>query len=283
MPAVLFNDLAKTANDVLNDDYDYSRKLKIKTKASNGVTFTTEGALANNKSILAKVAGGFTHQGSGIVFKKLQVNTQGRLVTEAELPNVFTKGLTLSFKLEDGSVAKNLSAKQVGVLGAEYKQDKFSFNSEADFVGNTVKAAGVFAQDNFLVGGQAAFNVDKTSVTEHNVGISYVGGDFSSSLVTKKNFNVLSASFHHKISKDTIYAAVLDYDLKTASNTLNVGGRYKADADTTYAGKIDSEGFISLASIQKVRPYVSLTTSVQIDAKNFEGDSHKFGLGLTLG
>lgn len=281
--AVLFKDLSKTAEDVLKDDYDFSRKLKIKSKASNGVSFTTEGQLNANKSILAKVAGGFTHTGTGVVFKKLQVTTQGRLVTEADLPNVLAKGLNLTFKLEDGSVAKNTSAKQVGVVGAEYKQDKFSFNTDADIVGNSVKAAGVYVQDNFVVGGQVGFNLEKSAISEHNVGVSFVGGDFAASLITKKNFGALQASFHHKLSKDTVYAAVLDYDLKSAANKLNVGGRYKADADTTYAGKIDSDGFVSLASIQKVRPFVTLTTSVHVDAKNFEGDAHKFGIGLTLG
>ncbi|TMW54930.1 hypothetical protein Poli38472_014883 [Pythium oligandrum] len=174
-------------------------------------------------------------------------------------------------------------AKQVGVVGAEFKQDKFSFNADADFVGNSVKAAGVFVQDNFVVGGQVAFNVEKSALTEHNVGVSYAASDFATSVVTKKNFSALSASFHHQLSKDTVYAAVLDYDLKSAANTLTVGGRFKADSETTYAGKIDSEGFVSLASIQKIRPYVALTTSVHVDAKNFEGDAHKFGIGLTLG
>lgn len=283
MVAVLFKDLSKTAENVLKDDYDFSRKLKIKSKASNGVSFTTEGQLNANKSILAKVSGGFTHGASGVVFKKLQITTQGRVVTEAELPNVLTKGLTLSFKLEDGSVAKNASARQVGVLGAEYKQPSFSANAEADFVSNTVSAAGVIAQGNFSVGGQTAFNIDKSQLTQHNVGVSYTGADFVTSVVTKKNFAALQGSFHHHLSHNTVYAAVLDYDLKSASNTLVVGGRYKVDADTTYIGKIDSDGFLSLASIQKVRPYVALTTSVHVDAKNFEGDSHKFGLGLTLG
>ncbi|KAE9026759.1 hypothetical protein PF010_g1963 [Phytophthora fragariae] len=280
---VLYKDLAKTAENVLRDDYDFSRKLKIKSKASNGVSFTTEGALSANKSILAKVSGGFTHGASGVVFKKLQITTQGRLVTEAELPNVLTEGLKLTFKLEDGSVAKNTSAKQVGVLGAEYKQKNVAVNSEADFVSNTVSAAAVLSQGGFAVGGQTAFNVDKSAIVQHNVGASYTGADFVTTLVTKKNFAALQASFHHHLSHNTVYAAVLDYDLKSASNTLAVGGRYKADADTTYCGKINSEGFLSLASIQKVRPYVTLTTSVHVDAKNFEGDSHKFGLGLTLG
>lgn len=279
----LFKDLASTAENVLRDDYDFSRKLKIKSKASNGVSFTTEGALNTNKSILAKVSGGFTHNASGVVFKKLQITTQGRVLTEAELPNVFTEGLKLTFKIEDGSIAKNTSAKLVGVLGAEYKQRNFAFNTDADFVTNTVSAAAVLSQNGFAVGGQTAFNVDKSAIVQHNVGASYTGADYVTTLVTKKNLAAVQASFHHHLSHHTVYAAVLDYDLKSASNTLVVGGRYKVDNDTTYCGKINSEGFLSLASIQRVRPYVTLTTSVHVDAKNFEGDSHKFGLGLTLG
>lgn len=247
------------------------------------MSFTTEGALNTNKSILAKVSGGFTHNASGVVFKKLQITTQGRVLTEAELPNVFTEGLKLTFKIEDGSIAKNTSAKLVGVLGAEYKQRNFAFNTDADFVTNTVSAAAVLSQNGFAVGGQTAFNVDKSAIVQHNVGASYTGADYVTTLVTKKNLAAVQASFHHHLSHHTVYAAVLDYDLKSASNTLVVGGRYKVDNDTTYCGKINSEGFLSLASIQRVRPYVTLTTSVHVDAKNFEGDSHKFGLGLTLG
>ncbi|KAI9895710.1 hypothetical protein PsorP6_019615 [Peronosclerospora sorghi] len=280
---VLFRDLAKTAENVLRDDYDFSRKLKIKSKASNGVTFTTEGALSGKKSILAKVSGGFTHDASGVVFKKLQITTQGRVIADAELPNVVTEGLKLTFKLEDGSIAKNTSVKQVGELGAVYKLKNVALNSEADFVSNTISAAAVLSQGGFAFGGQAAFSIDKSAIVQHNIGASFTGPDFVTSIVTKKNFAAVQASFHHHLSHSTVYAAVLDYDLKSASNTLVVGGRYKVDSDTTYCGKIDSEGFLSFSSIQKVRPYVTLSTSVHVDAKNFEGDTHKFGLGLTLG
>jgi len=72
---VLYKDIAKTAENVLKDDYDFSRKLKIKTKAANGVSFTTEGDMASNKAILAKLSGSFTHESSGVIFKKLQVSS----------------------------------------------------------------------------------------------------------------------------------------------------------------------------------------------------------------
>lgn len=280
---VLYKDIAKTAESVLKDDYDYSRKLKIKSKASNGVVFTTEGELASNKSILAKLSGAFTHNQSSVVFKKLQVTTHGRLITEAELPNVFTPGLKLTAKYEDGSSAKNAGAKRVGVFGFEYTKDNFAVDGSADLSTNTLKESVVYGIDDVLIGAQAAFNLDKSALSDHNVALSYKGGDFAATLQTKKKFNAISGSFYHRLSKDTIYSALFDYDLKSGSNHLTVGGRFNADHLTTYAGKVESDGHVSLVLIQKIRPFLQLTTSAHIDAKNFDGDAHKFGIGLTLG
>ncbi|GAB9465588.1 hypothetical protein Gpo141_00002992 [Globisporangium polare] len=280
---VLYKDLAKTAENTLKDDYDFSRKLKIKTNASNGVSFTTEGEMGSNKSILAKLSGSFAHSQSGVVFKKLQVTTHGRLVTEAELPNFFTKGLKITAKVEDGSVAKNASAKRVAVVGAEYVQKAFSVEGSANLSTNVISESAVYGFDNVLVGAQAAFSLDKSSFTDHNVAASYLGNDFTATLQTKKKFNAVSGSFFHRLSKDTIYSAVFDYDLKSGANHLTVGGRYNADPLTTYAGKVESDGHVSLVLLQKIRPFLSLATSAHIDAKNFDGDAHKFGIGLTLG
>ena len=280
---VLYKDIAKTAENVLKDDYDYSRKLKIKTKTSNGVTFTTEGDMGSNKSILAKLSSGFNHGATGVVFKKLQVTTQGRLITEAEIPDVFTKGFKLTGKFEDGSGAKSANSKRVGVIGAEFVQKSFSFDTQAHITGNAIRASGVYGLDNILFGAQAGFSVDKSAVTDHNVAVSYTGNDFAATVQTKKKFNAVSGSFFHRLSKDSIYSAVFDYDLKSGSNHLTVGGRYNADALTTYAGKVESDGHVSLVLVQKIRPFLALSTSAHIDAKNFDGDAHKFGLGLTLG
>ncbi|CAH0491999.1 unnamed protein product [Peronospora farinosa] len=280
---VLYKDIAKTAENVLRDDYDFSRKLKIKTKATNGVTFTTEGDMASNKAILGKLSGTFTHQSSGVVFRKLQVTTHGRLISEAELPNVFTKGLKLTAKVEDGSLAKNTHTKRIGVFGWEYQQPSYSVNGTIDVGASTVSKSAVYGFDNVLVGAQAAFNYNKSAVVDHNVALSYRGNDFTATLQTKKQFNVLSGSFHHHLSYDTVYSALFNYNLKSGQNTLSVGGRYNADKLTTYAGKVESDGHVSLALIQKIRPFLALTTSAHLDVKNFDGDAHKFGIGLTLG
>jgi voltage-dependent anion channel protein 2 len=283
MPCVLFKDIGKTAKDTLSDDYDFDRKLKIKTKTSNNVTFTTEGTMGQSKAILAKLSAGFSHS-SGINVKKLQVTTHGRLIGEAAVKPI--KGLNLTFKAEDGSIRNTAGVKYrpVGKVGAEYTINNMASTAEVDFANNAVNATACFGYENFTVGLQGALNIERSALSDRNVGISYAGKDFSASVVSKKSLSSVMASFDHKPSTGSfIYAAQLEHDIKSQSHALTVGGRYKPDSETTFCGKVNSDGLVSLAFIQKVRPFVSLTTSALIDVKNIEGDSHKFGLGLTLG
>lgn len=283
-PAILFKDIGKVANNTLSDDYDFNRKLKIKTKTADGVTFTTEGAMGARNAILAKLSSAFTHS-SGLQISKLQVTTHGRVVGEANVANALMDGLKLTFKVEDGSLknAAGIKYRPVGKFGAEYRASNFATTAEADFTNNVVSTTGVFVYDHFVLGAQAALNVEKSAVADKNLALSYVCQDFHASVVTKKNLGVISASFDHKPASNCVYAAVLDHNLKQQSNALTVGGRYAPDKQTTYCGKINSDGFMSLALIQKITPVVALTTSAHIDVKNIEGESHKFGLGLTLG
>ncbi|EQC27564.1 hypothetical protein SDRG_14619 [Saprolegnia diclina VS20] len=282
MAAPLYKDISKKAENVLGDDYDYSRKLKIKTKTANGVTFTTEGAMAANKSILAKVGASFrVPQVGGLTISKLQATTAGRVLVEGDIANAIVDNLKVSFKLEDGS--RKTNAKQVGKLGLEYKQAAFTTNVEADITGKNVTGAAVSVISGVTIGAHGAFNVEKSAVSDFGGALAFSGADYQVSVASKKSLKTVAANFYHKPCSSTIYAASIDYDVQTAANAVTLGGRYTANAETTYAGKINSDGFVSLACIQKVTPFLSLTTSAHIDAKHFEGDAHKFGLGLTIG
>ncbi|RHY67444.1 hypothetical protein DYB30_002810, partial [Aphanomyces astaci] len=281
MAAPLYKDVSKKATNVLNDDYDFSRKLKIKTKTANGVTFTTEGAMAANKSILAKLGASFVvPQIGGLTVSKLQVTTQGRVIVEADINNALVDNLKVTAKVEDGS--RKTNASQVTKLGLEYKQPTYTLTKEFDVTANTASVSALAVVSGVTVGAHGAFNVNKSAVSDYGGALAYNGGDFQVTVATKKSLKTINANFHHQFDANTIYAASIDYDVQTAANALTLGGRYAVDKDTTYLGKVNSDGFVSLAVVQKVTPFLSLTTSAHIDAKHFEGDSHKFGLGLTI-
>jgi len=64
---------------------------------------------------------------------------------------------------------------------------------------------------------------------------------------------------------------------------LTLGAIHALDADTKVQAKADSKGLVSANYIQTIKPGVKGIASVQLDALNLAGDSHKFGLSLILG
>lgn len=285
--AMLYKDIGKKANKTLSDDYDFNRKLKVKTTTANGVTFTTEGTMAANKSILAKLTAQSKCKVMGVGLDKVEVNTHGRITAETSVNNAMIDGLKVTFKAEDGSLKNAAGAKYkpAAKLGSEYRHgSNFVVSKDFDFASNNLSGSAVFAYENFQFGVQGAYSVDKTAVTDKNVALTYVASDMAASVVTKKNMGNLTTSFHHVLpSKNVIYSAALDTDLKAQSHLLTVGGRYNPDSESTFLGKVNSEGIVSLGLVQKIKNDVSLTVSANVDAKNIEGENHKFGMGLTLG
>lgn len=277
-----YSDISKSASDVLNNDYCFDKKLKLKTKTNNGVGLTVENVMGS-KGVAGKLSSKF-RPFSGIEVSKLGVKTCGRVFLEATLENAI-KGTDITINAEDGA-GKSPS----GSLSVDYLADSFKLNTSLDFVkGPTISAAGTFATNGFILGGQVKYNTEfddsesGAKVEDYNGALSYVASDFTASLSTSKKASVYGVSIHHNVSRSTQVATQFDFNSKDAGKVLTVGGIYSVDSDTKVQGKIDSNGIVSSNWIQNVRPQVQLIASAQVDAKNFAGDSHKFGLQLILG
>lgn len=277
-----FKDAAKASNDLLNNDYLFqAQKLKIKTKSANGVEFTTEGTLKGSKGVSGKLSASFSPF-EGISISKLCVTTDGRFQTEASLNNAM-EGVKVTVKAEEGA-----DKPPAGELCVDYKNNNAVVNTSVDVCdvnGPTLYGAATFSYENFLVGGEARYSTGfdssegSAALVDYNMCLGYNGGDFTAALTTKKKASALTASVHQNYSKDVQLATEYNHSAKT----LTVGGLYKLDGTTKLQGKMNSKGIVSANAIQVVSPGVKLISSVELDAKNFAGDSHKFGLQLVLG
>mmetsp|Transcript_22651 Transcript_22651/g.44444 ORF Transcript_22651/g.44444 Transcript_22651/m.44444 type:complete len:281 (-) Transcript_22651:81-923(-) len=275
-----FKDVGGAANDLINNDYCFDRKFKLKTKSVNGLVLTTEGTL-KPKGVAGKLSASFSPF-DGITMKKVCVTTEGRFQTEASLDNAL-EGVTFTVKAEDGA-----NKPPAGELCVDYKSANATVNTSVDVCdvnGPTLYGASTVAYENFLVGGEVRYNTgfDSTdgspSVVDYNAAVAYHGGDFVASLSTKKKLSNVTFNLHQRYSKDVELATTYNH----SSKLLTVGGIYKLDAATLLQGKINSNGIASANAIQAISPGVKLISSVEVDAKNFAGDSHKFGLQLILG
>jgi len=283
MAPLKFKDLSKSTNDLLNNDYNFDRKFKLKTKTANGVEFTTEGSLIPNKATSGKLSAKFKPF-EGISVVKLCVTTQGRFQVEATLENAF-EGASFTVAAEDGA-----NKAPQGNVSMKYGSDSFTFNSSVDIVdGPTLYGAGSFGYEGFVLGGEMKYNTqfdDKDaapSLKDYNAGLAYKGPDYIVSLTTKKKVSEYNLGVHHKVNSDVEVASNFTLNPSSGNKLLTLGGTYTIDKETKFVGKVDSNGVVSTNFIQILRPAVKLIASAQVDAKNLESNSHKFGLQLVLG
>lgn len=277
-----YDDISKTANDILNNDYCFNKKLKVKTKTANGVAITVENVLAAS-SVSGKLTTKFKPF-DGIQVNKFGVKTNGRVFVDATLDNALA-GAEFTVKAEDGA-----GKAPSGSLSMNYSADSFKVDTNLDFVkGPTLYAAGTFGYDGFVLGGEVKYNTEfddsdsGAKLEDYNGSLSYVGDDFTASLSTSSKASVYGVSIHHNVSSSTKVATQFDFNSADAGKVLTLGGITTVDSETKVQGKIDSNGIVSANWIQTVRPQVQVIASAQLDAKNFNGDSHKFGLQLVLG
>lgn len=272
-----FKDVAKSANDLMSNDYCFDQKFKLKTKTTNGVELTSELTM-KPKAVSAKLTSKFTPF-QGISVDKLCVTTAGRFITEATLKDAM-EGMSLKVKAEDGA-----NQAPAGELCVDYKSDNLVVNSSVDVVdGPTLKGAATFSYEGFIFGGQLKYNTafDKdagASLDDYNAAVAYKGADYTASVNTTKKASQYHVGVHHKVSKDVEIATTYAH----SSKLLSIGGIYKFDDATKFQGKVASTGIVSMNCIQQVRPKVKLIASAQVNAKDFSSDSHKFGLQLILG
>jgi len=275
-----YGDISKSASDLLNNDYCFDRKFKLKTKTANGVEFTVENVMGSKG-----VAGKLTTKCSpmdGIKVEKAGVKTDGRLFGEFKLTNA-VKGAEFTLKAEDGA-----GKAPAGNFAVNYSTGSVNLDANVDVVnGPTIYGAGTFGYDNFTLGGEVKYNTDfdgegSASVQDYNGAVAYSGRDFTASLTTKKKASSYSLAYHHSVNASTTVATQFDFSA-SAAKTLTVGGIYKWDSQTKFQGKFDSNGVASANWIQVLRPQVKLISSAQVNAKDFSGDSHKFGMSLILG
>lgn len=292
MPASLYDDVDKAARDLLNDDFKFDRKLKIKSKTSNGVSFTSDTTMSgegSSRAVLSKVSAKFNHK-SGFNVDKLEVSTHGRVVGEASMGGV-ADGLTLTLKAHDGTQSNSAGKKYspYGRLGAEYVSDRVSATAELDVVnGPTLCGSALFAHENFVAGGEVTMNTHyddegvSPSLDNYGFTLGYRAQDFNATVRFGDFLDTWQASFNHQCDKDTKFGAMLSYKVSDESKNLAVGAQRKLCSDTTVKGRVNKDGFVGLAYNQTLNSKVSLSTAAQIDALNFSADNHKFGMAVTF-
>jgi len=276
-----FDDLGKEARDLINKNFNFGIvKLESKTKATNGVDFTTEGA---HNTDSGNVAGSLEtkckYADYGVTFSE-KWSTDNVIATKISVDNKFAKGLNVDFESTFAPITGKKSAKvKTAYQSCDYLHT--TADIDADFAGPTIHGSGVFAYNGWHAGYQASYDTANSKLVKNNVSLTYQGGDFilHSGIIDASKY---VGSIHHQVNEKLSAAALLHWSSGSSTSSFTVCGKYACDDDTFVKAKLDNNLSLGLSYVHKLRPGIQMTLSGLVNAKSLDAGGHKLGLSLNF-
>jgi voltage-dependent anion channel protein 2 len=267
----------RLAPRLLNDDYIYDKKVQVKTKTVNGLTYTTTGiqsgyddALAGDLSLKYSLV-----PGAEVTSKFF---TSGKMTHEAVLDRLGVQGLKLTVLAGAGG------AKQVAVGTVEYAHKAVAGTASVDALhGPVAHATATVGHGVFTGGVEGEYDTKGGALKKLNFAACYTDGNESEATVTFLNKGETGkVAYSHLARKDLTVAGEFLYDRKADAKLLTLGVKYEVDRQTTLKAKINSDGLVSGSYLQEIRPSTTLVLCQKFDVSNPDKSTHKFGLSLVI-
>lgn len=249
--------------------------MQLKTKTSNGMTYTTTAKQSGGDGSLAgELSCKYAVNGSTMTTKFF---TSGKLTQEVELQKTGVKGLKLT-------LLGGLGPSQSLLTTAEYVHPHLSLVSAANLLGKqSVNAALTMGVHGVTAGVAGEFDLESKEIKNVDGAVNYSHGKEheATAMLLKKGAQAKFA-YSHIVTSDFSVAAEFLYDIKNDGKLLTMGSKYEVDPETTLKMKIDSAGAFSVSYIQEIRKQTTLTLCSRFDVRNLDKASHKFGLSLVV-
>jgi len=283
----MFSDLGKASKELLENDYFYCQKLKVKTTNASLLSWFTEGELGGKGAVASTTV---TCKGSSLSLDKLRVKSDGRVLMEASL--LTSNHTKFTMCAEDGRQEPGKPLQSFGKLGCEFKIPGAAHGgtvaSDIDVVNGPIFRSSFLYNYSPAVklGGEVVVNTrleekDAPELMDVNVGASYDGPGWNLTGKTMDSLGTLRLAYTHAVSPKLTLASQLDYRIKGSSQKLSVGSRYLLD-ESVIKTKIDSNAILAGSFTHPLSKFFKMTLCAEVDIKDWAADSHKFGVGLTF-
>jgi len=279
MPPVKFDDLQKTAHDILNDDYQtdsFQFKAKQKTSFGGAVSTTTVDLFSPKDSLMtsSKLSWKFPKPLGilGLSIDKLEMDKAGKFKLEAAMDKDMHSVPDL--KLEGKSDLKDPAKFTAGFTYTGITDTQVKFETKAaepqDFSFEITRAAGKHA----TLGLKGAM----ANITRPEVGIRLAQGPFFGSFFTKKQMSVCAAHACYRAAPELNIAGTYEYGGKD-SGSCSLGLLYNLSAQTKLKAKLLHDKSIHTS----VKHEVAKGFTTLFGAKWHTGDgSFHYGLQVSI-
>lgn len=265
--------------ELLNDDYIYGdKKVQLKTKTANGMTYTTTGLLKEkDESLAGDLSCKYSVSGATMTTKLF---TSGKMTHEMVLEKIGVKGLKVT--VLGGLGSEKSASSLVGTV--EYVRPALSCVASGSALGSpTLDTAISVGGHGLTVGVEGSAYVESKELKAVNGVLNYTDGkEHEATFSLLEKASKAKFAYSHIVSSDFSVAGEFVYDKSKDTKELCMGTKYEVDRDTTLKTKINSAGAFSLAYIQEIRKNTTLTLCSKFDVRNLDQGSHKFGLALVI-
>jgi len=275
MPPVKFDDISKTANEVLSDDYQtngFQFKAKQKTSWDGAVLTSAVDLFPPKESTMtpAKLTWKFpTPLGFNLVsIDKLEMDKGGKFKLEASSDKVYK-----DLKLEAKSDLVDPSKVTAGFTYTGMKDTLLKFETKAmkpgDFTCELTRTAGI-----------ATFGVKcgAANVKCPDLGVRFASGPFFCSLLAKEKVSAFTAHCFYKASNELKIAATGDYGGKK-SGQFGVGLAYDVVKGTKLKVKVQHDQSVSCSVKHELSKGFTLLAGGKYDTKKKD---YTYGLQLSI-
>ena len=90
-----FDDIAKDAKSLLEDDFDSKMTIKAKSKAAYDVGVTSKSVISSNGAVTGSLEAKYSFKNTGFAIDKLGLDSTGKLTCETSLTPDMVNGLTI--------------------------------------------------------------------------------------------------------------------------------------------------------------------------------------------
>jgi len=272
----LYTDLNKKASDLLTKEFPDKKRLEIKTKTSNGVTFEANITQNHDESIVGDFKPKYNYGRQGLSFGAL-VDTYRNVKLDVSIAPVPETKVTVTGDASHDTVT----------VDAEWRNPNATINTSVDFFnpkGTNAVLSAVGAYQAVSVGVQTRYS--NNLFTAVNGVAAYAGGDYTATIYGQFKANRLGASFYQRVNPRTAVAA--DVSISTAekatdSARLQVAGSYEVDPVTTIKAKFDTEGRLAASYAHRLSINARAIVGGSVNTNNLSrAGNHTFGFTLQL-
>ena len=167
-----------------------------------------------------------TYRRSGLTLTQTWT-TANSLDTKIELDNKLAKGVKAEVLTNYLPSTQAYGAR----ANLHFKQPNIHSRAFFDLLkGPTATVDATFGHEGFLVGAEAAYDVQKASITKYSAAIAYSQPIYSAAITATNNLQVFNASYYQKVNSEVETGAKATWDSKTNNNVgLEVAAKYRLD------------------------------------------------------